>query len=243
MNDLAQRVHAFFSHIAPSYDRANALLSFGIDRYWRYRLVRAVAACQPSRILDIATGSGDVALALARALPRADIVGLDFCQPMLEQARAKAGREGTRLRFVCGDAHALPMAAGSLEGITMAFGLRNLAQRSSCLAECLRVLQPGARLWILEFSQPYKALAPVYGWYLRHILPRLASLTTAHTDAYHYLADSIEAFPQADQLCEELRQAGFGQVRCTRLSGGIVALHEGRKPGFKGASTSSLPPV
>lgn len=224
-------VRAMFGRIARRYDLANRLLSGGLDRGWRRRLVGAVKRQGARVVLDVATGSGDVAFALCRALPAgAEVVGLDFCEPMLAEAERKrrSHRPPEPIRFLPGDALNLPEGDGSCDAVTIAFGLRNLPDRARFLAEARRVLRPGGGLFILEFSQPNAWFRPVYFWYLRRVLPSLGGWIAGDRDAYRYLNLSIEAFPSKDALSAELRAAGFGAVRCTSLSAGAVALHEGR---------------
>jgi demethylmenaquinone methyltransferase / 2-methoxy-6-polyprenyl-1,4-benzoquinol methylase len=218
-----------FARIARRYDLANRLLSGGVDLWWRRRLVRAVAHTEPHAVLDLATGSGDVAFALSRKLPASTaIIGMDFCQPMLDEAEIKkATSAGTyaNVAFRQGDGIALPLGDAQFDALTVAFGLRNMADRPRALAEMRRVLQPDGHLFILEFSQPYRWFRPIYALYLRHILPRLAALVTGDRSAYDYLGVSVEGFPPSDALADELRRAGFRQVTAQRLTFGIVALH------------------
>lgn len=214
-----------FGRIARRYDLANRVLSLGIDIHWRSRLVAAVKAARPRDVLDLATGSGDVAFALARALPAATrILGMDFCAPMLDEARAKRP-SGSALEFVLGDALDLPFPEGEFDAVTIAFGLRNMADRGRCLSEIRRVLRPGGRLLVLEFSQPQRWVQPLYRLHLAHVVPRVAALLTGDRAAYEYLGGSIEAFPGKEGLCHEIRAAGFGEVHASSMSLGIVALH------------------
>jgi len=221
-----------FGRIARRYDLANRLLSGGIDRNWRARLVRAVRqAAPPGPVLDLATGSGDVAFALSRGLaPGTPIVGTDFCLPMLAEAEKKKAAAGpgayAEVRFVPGDGLALPFPAGAFAAATIAFGLRNMADRGRCLAELRRVLRPDGCLFVLEFSRPRAWLRPWYYLYLRRLLPVVAGWLTRDAEAYRYLNRTIEEFPGAEALSGEIRAAGFPRVSAVRLSGGIVALHE-----------------
>jgi demethylmenaquinone methyltransferase/2-methoxy-6-polyprenyl-1,4-benzoquinol methylase len=228
-------VNSMFAQVAQRYDRANRILSCGVDLWWRRRLVKSVRTDQPARILDLATGSGDVAFALARGLhPGANITGMDFCQPMLEVALAKQVIAGdprlAAVTFAPGDGLNLPLADASFDAITIAFGLRNMADRARALAEMHRVLVPGGRLHVMEFSQPAPWLRPFYYFYMRRISPRLAGLVTGEPDAYRYLCDSIEKFPDRAGLAAEIREAGFTGVQAASLTGGIVALHTGQRP-------------
>ena len=188
---------------------------------------------QPTNILDLATGSGDVLFALRRGLgEKVRLTGLDFCEPMLEQARAK--REKKQLgsednQFLHGDCLQLPFADESFDLITISFGLRNLADREKGLSEMQRVLRPGGRLIVLEFSQPYLWFRPFYYFYLRGLLPWVARWLTGDRDAYLYLGSSISEFPDRAGLCREIEQAGFSQVQAKALTFSIVSLHQGRK--------------
>lgn len=218
-----------FARIARRYDLANRLLSGGVDTAWRRQLVRAVRLATPARVLDLATGSGDVAFALRDALsPSVPITGMDFCQPMLDEAEKKKTALGTRaanIDFRHGDGLALPLPDQSFDVVTISFGLRNMANRHQALSEMHRVLKPGGHLFILEFSQPHAWFRPFYFFYLRHLLPRLAGLVTGDRAAYSYLNDTIEQFPARAPLAAEIRTAGFPQVNARSLTFGIVALH------------------
>lgn len=224
-------VNSMFARIAGRYDLANHLLSGGVDHWWRQRLVRAVHDAHPADILDLATGSGDVAFALADGLPRGvAITGMDFCQPMLDEALRKRGgsRRWTGIEFRQGDGLALPLPDRSFDAVTISFGLRNMADRHQSLTEMRRVLRPGGRLFVLEFSQPHWWFRPVYYAYLKGLLPLVAGVVTGDKSAYEYLGGSIEEFPARDELSAELHRAGFDAVRATPLTFGIVALHEAR---------------
>jgi demethylmenaquinone methyltransferase / 2-methoxy-6-polyprenyl-1,4-benzoquinol methylase len=225
-------VNAMFGRIAGRYDLANRLLSGGLDTGWRRRLVREVALAKPRTVADLATGSGDVAFALRRALPaEVRITGLDFCLPMLEEARRKqaVAPERAGVAFIPGDLLELPLVSGSVDAVTIAFGLRNAADRARALREMHRVLRPpGGRLFVLEFSQPYRWFAPFYFFYLRHLLPRIAAWATGDRAAYDYLCGSIEQYPGRDAISAEIRAAGFTEVRAIPLTLGTVALHIAR---------------
>ncbi len=222
-----------FGRIARRYDLANRLLSGGIDRWWRRRLMRSVRRATPHDVLDLATGSGDVAFALSRGLPpTTQITGMDFCQPMLDLARQKqtaAGRLFGNVIFRLGDGLALPDPASSYDAVTISFGLRNMANRHLSLTEMHRVLRPGGRLFVLEFSQPCRWFRPLYYFYLLKLSPWLAGLITGERPAYEYLGQSIGQFPDTATLAQEIRAAGFSQVSATRMTFGIVALHESQK--------------
>lgn len=223
-----ESVNRMFAGIADRYDLANHVLSGGMDYGWRRVLVQCVRRHGAREILDLATGSGDVAFALARALPDdVRIVGMDFCQPMLDQAIQKqpTKRSSERITFVQGDALNLPLDDARFDAVTIAFGVRNFEDRDRGLRSIHRVLKPGGLLLVLEFSQPYRWFAPVYFAYLRHVLPRIAAWITRDKHAYDYLADSIQAFPGRDAFADEFRRAGFAQVEAYPLTLGTVALH------------------
>ena len=218
-----------FARIAGRYDLANHLLSGGVDYYWRQRLVRAVHDAHPAAILDLATGSGDVAFALADGLPgQVKLTGMDFCQPMLDEAVKKraASLRWSDIEFKQGDGMALPLPDQSFDAVTISFGLRNMADRDKSLREMRRVLRPGGRLFVLEFSQPFFWFQPFYYAYLKFILPGIAALVTGDRSAYEYLCGSIEHFPGLVAMTEEIRHAGFTSVTATPMTFGIVALHE-----------------
>ena len=226
-------VEATFSSVATRYDLANHWLSGGIDFYWRNRLVNFAKEGNPKDILDLATGSGDVLFALRQGLgEKVNLTGLDFCEPMLEQARKKRSVRGLEDRineFLHGDCLALPFEDNSFDLITIAFGLRNLADRAKGLKEMHRVLRPDGRLIILEFSQPYFWFRPIYYLYLRGILPWVARWLTGDRDAYLYLGTSIAGFPDRTGLITEVGNSGFKNVSAHALTFSIVALHQGEK--------------
>ncbi|MCX6948426.1 MAG: bifunctional demethylmenaquinone methyltransferase/2-methoxy-6-polyprenyl-1,4-benzoquinol methylase UbiE [Opitutae bacterium] len=224
-------VNTMFARIAGRYDIANHLLSGGIDYWWRQRLVRAVYDSHAASVLDLATGSGDVVFALADGLaPRVTLLGMDFCQPMLDEAVKKRAenRRWTHIEFRLGDGMALPLPDASFEAITISFGLRNMVNRAKALQEMRRVLKPDGRLFILEFSQPMVWFRPFYYTYLKYVLPTVAGIITGDRSAYEYLCGSIEQYPDRSAMSEEIRQAGFNSVSALPLSFGIVALHEAR---------------
>jgi len=216
-------VQSLFGAIARRYDLANHLLSGGLDFFWRRRAARIVRGWCPTRILDLATGSGDVALTLRAHCANAQIVGADFCVPMLREARRK--NSGA---VVAADGLALPFASGVFDVVTVAFGLRNMASWPGALREIHRVLKPGGHVLILDFSVPPPPLRWIYRPYLHHVLPRLAGLLTGEKGAYEYLGASIEKFPAGAAMCALLEEAGFTEPKAKRLSGGIVSLYTAR---------------
>lgn len=218
------KVRGIFSAIATRYDLANHVLSVGMDFHWRACAVRMVRGWAPSRILDLATGSGDLALAMQKALPEAHVVGADFCQPMLRVA----ARKGLRLPVVA-DGMRLPFADGAFDVVTTAFGLRNMESWGDALRETARVLRPNGHLLILDFSMPPAPLAGFYRFYLHRILPWLAGLLTGHRAGYEYLGESIESFPSGATMCGLIRQNGFRETHSQALSGGIVSAYTAQK--------------
>ena len=217
-----RQIQSLFSAIAHRYDLANHLLSGGLDYFWRRRAARIVRAWKPARILDLATGSGDVALTLRRFCPEAQIVGADFCVPMLWEARRKGF-----LEVVAADGLALPFLDGSFDVVTVAFGLRNMASWLGALREMRRVLKPGGHVLVLDFSVPPPPLRWIYRPYLHRVLPRIAGLLTGERGAYEYLGQSIEAFPAGNAMCQLLESAGFFDPHAEPLTGGIVSLYTG----------------
>lgn len=220
----AEAVRAMFSAIASRYDFANHFLSFGLDFVWRRRAARIVHSWLPERILDLATGSGDLALSLRGVCPRAQIVGADFCLPMLRFAQKK-GLDHP----VVADGMRLPFTDGAFDVLTVAFGLRNMESWPGALAEMARVLRPGGHLLVLDFSVPPPPLRWLYRPYLHHILPRVAGFLTGEKAAYDYLGDSIEKFPCGPAMCALFEAAGFADAKSEQLSGGIVSLYTGRR--------------
>ncbi|WP_457634367.1 bifunctional demethylmenaquinone methyltransferase/2-methoxy-6-polyprenyl-1,4-benzoquinol methylase UbiE [Oceanithermus desulfurans] len=227
----ARKVRAMFGEIAPRYDLLNRLLSGGVDQRWRRLAVRLATEKAPRRILDVATGTGDVALLLKRARPEAEVVGADFTPQMLELARAKAERAATDVRFVEADALALPFADASFDALTVAFGFRNFADYERGLAEFHRVLAPGGRAVILEFPPPPEGLlGRAYRFYFNGVLPWIGGVVSGRPEAYRYLPSSVERFPRPERLAAMMQEAGFAGVRWRLLTGGIAAVHLGDKP-------------
>ncbi|HEX8179591.1 MAG TPA: bifunctional demethylmenaquinone methyltransferase/2-methoxy-6-polyprenyl-1,4-benzoquinol methylase UbiE [Pyrinomonadaceae bacterium] len=228
----AQRVRAMFAGIAPRYDLLNHLLSGNIDRRWRQHVVERLrpALGVGTRTLDVACGTGDLALTLTEA-GATSVVGLDFCRPMLALAAEKAVRRGHAVPFIEGDALHLPFAAASFDVVTIAFGLRNLANVEAGLRELWRVLRPGGTLAILEFSRPVvPGFRALFQFYFTRVLPRLGGLVSGSRSAYEYLPDSVARFPDQTELAALMRGVGFTGVAYRNLTGGIAALHTGARP-------------
>jgi demethylmenaquinone methyltransferase/2-methoxy-6-polyprenyl-1,4-benzoquinol methylase len=227
-------INSMFSRIAGRYDLGNRVLSGGLDSWWRHQLVQSLVKTGPAVVLDLACGSGDVAFAISRkTLPTIKITGVDFCQPMLDEAITKqkadpCNRYGNVV-FQQGDGLNLPFPDHFFDAVSIAFGLRNMGDRARSLAEIYRVLRPGGRMFILEFSQPNRWFRPFYLFYLRHILPWVAGLLCRDRSAYVYLNESIEAFPHRDALTVEIRAAGFSAIKSRGMTFGTVALHEAAK--------------
>lgn len=218
-------MQGMFSSIAGRYDVANHLLSGGMDFLWRAEVARKVAARSPEAILDLATGSGDLAIALRKANPAASVVGADFCLPMLERAREKG-----LPALVCADGLALPFRNDCFDVLTVAFGLRNMASWSKAISEMARVLRPGGCALILDFSLPEPPIRSVYCAYLCRLLPTIAGWITGERSAYEYLGESIMSFPRGAEMEALLMQNGFSSARTQPLTLGVVSLYEAVKP-------------
>lgn len=225
--DHARRVREMFARISPRYDLLNHLLSVNIDRRWRRRVVRKL---QPllavnARVLDVGCGTGDLSIELFEKTA-AQVIGIDFCHPMLQLATSKA----PQLLFIEGDALKLPFADCSFDAVTIGFALRNLASAEQGLAELRRVLKPQGLIAILEFSKPViPGFRESVAFYYRHLLPWIGAWLSGSETAYRYLPDSIAGFPDQEKLAAMMRAAGFAAVEFENLTGGIVALHTGRR--------------
>jgi demethylmenaquinone methyltransferase/2-methoxy-6-polyprenyl-1,4-benzoquinol methylase len=229
------RIRRMFGAIAPSYDLLNHLLSMNVDHYWRWRTTRLVPPAGDGPILDLCTGTGDLALAYDRAAKRRlPIMGADFCHEMLVRALAKARQRhaAARIRFVEADAQRLPFADDFFQITCVAFGLRNVTDPDRGIREMVRVTQPGGRVAILEFSKPqHWFFGRMYQFYFRHILPTVGQMISRSKDnAYHYLPASVLEFPDGEALAERLRGHGLRDVRWHPLTFGIATLYVGTKP-------------
>jgi len=229
------RVRRMFGEIARRYDLLNHLLSLGIDRSWRRRTVRRVDPQGAAPILDVCTGTADLALAYRPRGRRGPlIVGTDFCRPMLAIARQKLRRAGAQddICLVEADTLRLPFADDTFQIVCVAFGLRNLADTDAGLGEMTRVCRPGGRVAVLEFSLPHnRLLQAIYGWYFRRVLPRLGQTLAPNTqDAYNYLPASVAPFPQAEALLRRMEAAGLRSVGCESFTFGVATLYVGEKP-------------
>lgn len=230
--DAAEWVRNMFAGVAPRYDLLNHVLTFNIDRGWRkllIRRVRPVLARSGARILDLCCGTGDVLIELQRATKN-PVLGGDFCHPMLVAARDKIAARGYTPELFEGDAMQLPFRDDSLDLITISFGFRNFVNYAGGLKELLRVLRPGGTLAILECSHPRGwFMKRAHGFYSRKLVPWIGGLLSGSTAAYQYLPDSVEKFPQAEQLGDLMREAGFRDVRFELLTSGVAAFHFGGK--------------
>lgn len=229
------RIRRMFDRIAPWYDFLNHLLSLNVDTHWRNTVARLVPPTPGKPVLDLCTGTGDLAFTLDRAAKgRCPITGSDFSHEMLALARKKGEKRGTsgRIEFVEADAQHLPFPADHFDLVTCSFGLRNITDTARGLAEMVRVTAPGGRVAILEFSKPRGAvLGPLYQGYFRQVLPRVGNLFAKNEDsAYKYLPESVLAFPDGEALAEKLRASGLSNVWFRPLTFGIATLYVGTKP-------------
>jgi demethylmenaquinone methyltransferase / 2-methoxy-6-polyprenyl-1,4-benzoquinol methylase len=223
-------VRGMFAGLAPRYDLLNSLLSQGQDRRWRRRAAQLTRVQPGGRVLDVCTGTGALAALLRRRVgPTGEVVGIDLTESMLEVARTRV----PDVTFVVGDACALPFPEDSFDAATMAFGLRNISDRQRALDELARVLRPGGRAVILEFSQVHRLLQPAYHWYSRRVIPVIARGVMGRGSAYRYLTDSIAAFASPQLVTAWLQQAGFSPVQQYRMTAGVVAIHVGRRGGSR----------
>ena len=203
----------------------NHILSLGIDVLWRKKVARMVAEHSPERVLDIATGSGDLADTIRGRCPDAHVVGGDFCQPMMAHARKRGLPD-----LIVADGMNLPFADGAFDAVTVGFGLRNMASYPGASAEMGRVLRPGGRLYILDFSLPrFAPLRAAYRFYLHKIMPAIGGAITGERGAYDYLSGSIEKFPSGEKMVNLLKENGFRVACSEQLSFGIAAIYEAEK--------------
>jgi len=225
-----EQVRAMFDNIAPHYDLLNHTLSFSIDRWWRRRTVKMVAGSRPARILDVATGTGDLALDLARRIPAAAVTGVDLSEKLLAVARCKVEARGLgeRIALQQGDAEHLAFGTGSFDAVTVAFGVRNFGDLDAGLRELARMLRPGGKVFILEFSRPRnRVFRALYEFYTFRILPLVGGAVSRDRRAYAYLPASVGGFPAPEAFVERLSRAGFSATRARSLSGGIAHVYTG----------------
>jgi demethylmenaquinone methyltransferase/2-methoxy-6-polyprenyl-1,4-benzoquinol methylase len=227
------RIAGMFDAIAPRYDLLNHVLSAGVDRRWRALAIRSLNLTGRETVLDVCTGTADVALQARRAGPAAArVVGVDFAGAMLAYGRRKVREAGEdrRITLVRGDAANLPVRDGSVDAVTVAFGIRNVERPERACAEMARALRPGGRLAILEFGVPrLPGVSTLYLWYFKYLLPRVGRLVSGHTAAYSYLPASVGTFPPPAAFMAILEEAGFSSVRADSLTLGIVYLYTAQK--------------
>ena len=232
-NEQAHRIREMFASIAGRYDLLNHLLSANIDKRWRRLVARKLFGTlsnSEARVLDVACGTGDLSLTLFEG-GQARITGLDFCRPMLVIAASKAARSDSNIPFVEGDALDLPFGDCSFEAATIAFGLRNLTSVEAGFKELQRVLKPGGRVAVLEFSKPKAPIMrSLFRIYFTKLLPLFGGWVSGSKSAYEYLPDSVSRFPDQEELVAMMKAAGFAEVSYENLTGGIAALHLGRRP-------------
>jgi demethylmenaquinone methyltransferase/2-methoxy-6-polyprenyl-1,4-benzoquinol methylase len=228
--DKARRVRGVFDAVAPRYDLMNDLMSMGLHRAWKAFTVMAADVRPGHRVLDIAGGTGDLALAFARKVgPGGAVVHTDINESMLRVGRDRLLDAGAVLPTLVCDAEKLPFADGAFDRVSVAFGLRNMTHKEQALAEMARVLQPGGRLLVLEFSKVARPLGKAYDWYSFNVLPRLGRWVAGDEGSYRYLAESIRMHPPQQELKAMMLKSGFGHVDYHNLTGGVVALHVGIK--------------
>jgi demethylmenaquinone methyltransferase/2-methoxy-6-polyprenyl-1,4-benzoquinol methylase len=230
MKDTA--VKEMFETIAGGYDFQNSFLSLGIDIYWRRVLARLLHPPSDGLVLDVAIGTGEVAMAICRRHPGLRVVGIDFSPAMLAMGRKKIAARGLarRIGMAAGDGRRLPIRSGSVDAVTISFGIRNIEEKEQVLREFHRVLKPGGQLLIMEFSFPdSKVIGPLYRFYFNHLLPPLGNWLSGTDYAYSYLADSVNDFPVDREFLRMIGQAGFSDLGVRKLTSGIAKIFSGRK--------------
>jgi demethylmenaquinone methyltransferase/2-methoxy-6-polyprenyl-1,4-benzoquinol methylase len=226
--EKAQRVRGVFDSVAARYDVMNDLMSLGLHRVWKAYAVAVAGLRQGDRVLDIAGGTGDLARAFAKRVGRSGlVVHTDINETMLHQGRDRLIDDGLMLPTAVCDAEALPFPSGAFDLVSVAFGLRNMTHKERALTEMQRVLEPGGRLLVLEFSKVAPPLQKAYDWYSFQVLPRLGKWIAGDADSYRYLAESIRMHPDQQELKAMMKASGFGHVDVHSLAGGVVALHVG----------------
>jgi demethylmenaquinone methyltransferase / 2-methoxy-6-polyprenyl-1,4-benzoquinol methylase len=230
--DKAGMVHGVFSRVASKYDVMNDLMSGGVHRLWKDAMMDWLAPRPGQRLLDVAGGTGDVAFRFLKRAAGATAVVCDMTEPMLVEGRKRADADklAERLDWVVGDAMALPFASASFDVYTISFGIRNVTRIADALSEAFRVLRPGGRLMVLEFSRiPNDLMQKAYDLYSFNVIPVMGQVVTGDRDSYQYLVESIRKFPDQDSFSGMIRQAGFGQVKYRNMTMGVAALHSGWK--------------
>ncbi|MEM7722226.1 MAG: bifunctional demethylmenaquinone methyltransferase/2-methoxy-6-polyprenyl-1,4-benzoquinol methylase UbiE [Pseudomonadota bacterium] len=230
--EKAGMVHGVFSNVASKYDVMNDVMSVGIHRLWKDAMMDWLAPREGQALLDVAGGTGDIAFRFLKRAPNAHATVCDMTEPMLieGQKRAEAEAMADKLDWVVGDAMALPFEAGQFDVYTISFGIRNVTRIQDALEEAFRVLKPGGRLMVLEFSQlPNDMMQRLYDLYSFNVIPRMGQMIANDRDSYQYLVESIRKFPDQESFAGMIRQAGFDHVKYRNLSMGIAALHSGWK--------------
>jgi len=220
-----------FNNIAGKYDFLNHFLSLGIDKGWRKKAIREIQAVHPKQILDVATGTGDLAIAASQLKPE-KITGVDIAEQMLEVGRKKIASQqlSGMITLQAGDSESMPFANNAFDAVTCAYGVRNFEHLEAGLKEMCRVMRPGGKLAILEFSHPKKfPIKQIYKFYFRYILPTLGKLVSKHSTAYTYLPESVMAFPEGKVFCETLAKCGFKDAKARPLTFGITTLYTATK--------------
>ncbi|MDE6300784.1 MAG: bifunctional demethylmenaquinone methyltransferase/2-methoxy-6-polyprenyl-1,4-benzoquinol methylase UbiE [Muribaculaceae bacterium] len=228
-----EQVREMFDNIAPSYDSLNRAMSFGLDRSWRAKAVRMVGERNPESIVDIATGTGDFAISLARAIPGAKVTGLDLSEGMIAVGREKVERSGLadRVTLTPGDCLASPLPEGEADAVTVAFGVRNFADLAAGYRSMYRMLRPGGMLCVIELSVPSSRLVrPFYDIYTRGIIPIMGRAVSADRRAYSYLPESIAAVPCRENMCRLMTDAGFTDATYRTLTLGVCTIYTAFKP-------------
>ncbi|QXT39876.1 bifunctional demethylmenaquinone methyltransferase/2-methoxy-6-polyprenyl-1,4-benzoquinol methylase UbiE [Gymnodinialimonas ceratoperidinii] len=228
----AGMVHGVFTNVASKYDVMNDVMSVGIHRVWKDAMMDWLAPRDDQKLLDVAGGTGDISFRFLKRAPGAHATVFDMTQSMLEEGekRAEAEALASRLSWVCGDAMALPFPDNSFDVYTISFGIRNVTRINEALSEAYRVLKPGGRLMVLEFSQlPNDGMQKLYDLYSFNVIPQMGQLIAGDRDSYQYLVESIRKFPDQETFAAMIRDAGFEQVKYRNLSMGIAALHSGWK--------------
>ena len=229
---LTLQTRKMFTSIAPRYDFLNRLLSVGQDKYWRQRAIDLLDPMENERILDVATGTGDMVIEVAKRNLSVRIFGIDFSQRMLDLGRIKIARNGYNqaVSLQIGSGECLPFADESFDGVICAFGIRNFADVQLGLREFFRVLKPGGRVVVLEFSIPQNQfLKTAYEWYFNLILPKIGNIISGHSNAYSYLPESVANFPSQKKFIKWIEKIGFKKVSFSELTFGIVSIHRGYK--------------
>ena len=230
-----ERIKKMFAGIAPRYDLMNHVLSANVDRWWRRQTVRRLRITSQSPVLDVCTGTGDLAISMAKDLPaNVRVLGMDFCSEMLDIARVKQTKQSiaeSKLQFLEADTQVLPLEDSSVQIVTVAFGLRNVNDTRKGLSEMIRVCEPGGQVVVLEFSKPtVVGLKQMYDWYFRYVLPTIGQTFAKNKEsAYAYLPESVRRFPCGEELASLMRQTGLKSVDIIPMTGGIATLYVGVK--------------